>query len=360
MEQQGHVLVVDDVEANRDILERMLTRFDYKVTIARNGDVALKLVRDLPDLVLLDINMPGLNGFEVCEQIKADDYTKHIPVIFISALDATQDKVKAFQVGGIDYITKPFQRQEVLSRVKTQLQVARQHNEIIKLNQLKDQMVGTVSHDLKNPIAIIMGYSAFMIEDPVFDENPELKDMLLRIYRNSQKMNSLVTNLLDVNKIENGIPVQKEGVSVTEYFQHIVEDFEYLALEKSLSFSATIPSEPVEIMLDPLRFEQVMNNLLSNAIKYTPEGNSISLFVEQESDTILIAVQDTGLGIPEDEVDHVFESFFRVSTENHMSQSGTGLGLSIAKGVVEQHGGNIWVESILNEGSTFFIRLPLQ
>jgi two-component system, sensor histidine kinase and response regulator len=368
----GTILIVDDTPANLDLLGAMLADEGYDVRPAINGQVALMAVRaSLPDLILLDINMPGKNGYEVCQELKADEQTAEVPIIFLSALDEIADKVRAFQVGGVDYITKPFQFEEVLARVENQLTLYRQRREIEELrekerryfeelNKMKDQFVNTVSHDLKNPINNIMGYAEMLLEDedPI-DDLDEIRDIVARILYSSQQMYALVTDLLDLAKIEAGMALTLNPVPLNKFLDEHVKDFELLARHKQIKLIYSPPETEIIVTIDSSRLGQVLSNLLSNAIKYTPEAGEVEIVTEIDGDYILIRIVDTGLGIPTEDVPHLFDKFYRVRREEHLTSEGTGLGLSIAKAIVEKHSGKIWAESELGAGSVFNIALPV-
>lgn len=369
IQSSGTILAVDDVPANLELLSRMLIKRGYRVRSAINGSMALKSASlTPPDLVLLDINMPEMDGYQVCQQLKDDERTRHIPVIFVSAMNETMDKVKAFETGGVDYITKPFQFEEVVARVETHLSLFRQKQEIEllrsrerehfeELNAVKDQFVRMVSHDLKNPLNNVIGF-AYMLEQRPTKISPD--DVMLfaqQIQQSAQKMLRLITELLDLSKIESGAALALQPVVLADLLDKHAADIVPSAQRKGISISY-MPPPPITLSLDTVRFGQVIDNLLSNAVKYTPEGGQIELLAQVTASEVIIQIADNGLGIPENDIPHLFDKFYRVRTEQHMAAEGTGLGLSIVRAIVEQHGGRIWVESELGVGSMFSIGLP--
>lgn len=369
---RGSVLIVDDTPANLNLLFAMLTNHGYKVRAAINGNMALKSVfAALPELILLDINMPEMNGFDVCRQLKADIRTRDIPIIFISASDETEDKVRAFDVGGVDYVTKPFQVEEVLARVGTQMMLYQQRRELEEfrqreidyfkdLNHMKDQFVATVSHDLKNPIGVIKGYADLLEKNPALANDPQAQDYIKRIRRGAEQMLILVTDLLDLAKIEAGMELGVSPNSLDGFLRDQLENFGMLAENKSISLGYTPPRQDVMLMFDPNRMSQVIKNLLSNAIKYTHDGGKVDISTETRDHHVLIKISDSGLGIPTEDIPFIFDKFYRVSKQEYLAAAdGTGLGLSITKAIVEQHRGTIRVESEVGKGSVFHIELPL-
>ncbi len=364
------ILVVDDVPANLELLSNLLSTRGYRVRSALSGAVALKSVHAAPpDLILLDINMPEMDGYEVCQQLKAEGQTSAIPVIFISALNETLDKVRAFKVGGVDYITKPFQFEEVLARVEAHLTLYYQRREIemlherekarfAELNTVKDQFVQMVSHDLKNPLTAVMGYAYLIEEEQAWASPEDLLEFTKSIQVSAQKMLRLITDLLDLGRIEAGMELQLVPVTLTDFLTQHLLDHQALAHHKQIDLALTLPLVELTLPLDITRFGQVIDNLLSNAIKYTPEGGHVALAAQVTPGEVILQVADNGLGIPTEDIPHLFDKFYRVQRSKHLTAEGTGLGLAIVKAIVEQHGGHIWVESELNEGSIFNVALP--
>lgn len=364
------ILVVDDTPTNLDLLMSMLVKRNYNVRPALNGTMALaSAFADPPDLVLLDINMPEMSGFEVCRQLKTDERTQDIPVIFISALDDTQDKVKAFEMGGVDYITKPFQVEEVMARIESQLTLYHQRLEIEELrrneqahfeevNRLKDEFVRTVSHDLKNPISVIVGYVTLLLRrGKITDE--EDRNYLKQILMGAESMNRLIRDLLDLARIESGMALEPERTLFNHFMNMCVDSFLFAADEKNIDLVVKLPENDQRITIDRTRMGQVLNNLISNAIKYTPNNGRVEVEGRVQDQEVVIIIKDNGMGIPEEALPHLFEKFYRVQHNNDDESEGTGLGLSIVKAIVQQHGGHICAESEVGVGTTFTIVLPL-
>ncbi|GAB4345064.1 MAG: hybrid sensor histidine kinase/response regulator [Phototrophicales bacterium] len=370
-QQHGTILIVDDVLENVEVLIRILSREGYAISIAHDGKTALeKVAADKPDLILLDVMMPGgIDGFEVCQILKSDEKTQDIPVIFVTALANTVYIVKGFEVGAVDFITKPFRAKEVLARVTTHLTILRQRREIErlreqdrlyfqKLGEMKDDVMRMTSHDLKNPLnnvktAVHLLRKHGRIDDPVGQEYLSLLEA------SADQMLAMIANLLDIARIETGQALNIQEVSLNQFLHDNIFVFSLPARVRKLDLRYEPLEHDVIIMIDPERMEQVLQNLLSNAVKYTPDGGQIILRAEVEPERVMMIVEDTGLGIPADDIPHLFEKFYRVRHESHKQIEGTGLGLSIVKSIVQQHGGEIWVESELGKGSRFCISLPL-
>ncbi|MGF1504742.1 MAG: response regulator [Anaerolineae bacterium] len=363
------VLIVDDNPVNLQLLENVLTTEGYNVNSVRSGAMALRSVASSPpDLILLDVMMPEMNGYEVCRQLKADDATTHIPVLFVSALDETVDKVKGFQFGGQDYITKPFQVEEVLARVNTHLTLALQRREIERLRQqerqhfetlieLRDDVVATVSHDIKNPIGIIRNALELLKYHGRMDDEKGQRYIGM-IRRGADRILDLITDLLDLARIETGLDLAIESQSIHPLLQAINDEYQQSTEESGIELKLVLPDNDIVVPFDYARMQQVLHNYMSNAVKFSPDGGTVSLSAWAEDDELIIAVADGGLGIPEADLPHLFDKFHRVDTREHLAIEGTGLGLSIVKAIVDQHGGRVWAES--TQGSTFYAALPLE
>lgn len=365
------ILVVDDVEQNVAVVSQILRTNGYGVMAAFNGETALRMLeKRIPHLILLDIMMPGMDGFEVCAKIKENENLSQIPIIFLSALSDTDVKVKAFNTGGVDYISKPFQEAEVLARVAVHIKIARLEHEQRELidqlserNEEKDRLMQIVSHDLRSPLGGIKGLSQ-ILADGEEAEMPELvREFSEIIVQTSDTLLNLVNDLLDLAKIESG----KQRVNLAEFdiigtLQNAVKLQEKVAQSKGLQliFEQTLATVPFQIVADEPKIMQVINNLLSNAIKFTPKGGSVALRVQpQNDDRLLIMVQDTGIGIPAEHLPRVFEKFGSHQRSGTSGEKGTGLGMTIVKRFVELHGGAIDVESQQGKGTTFTMSLPI-
>src|SRR5579859_499677 len=254
-----------------------------------------------------------------------------------TAVDDTLDKVKAFRSGGVDYITKPFEAEEVLARVEAQLTLYRQRREIEEqhkaiellreqdrlyfeeLNRMKDQFMGMASHDLKNPVSIVTGYAELLLARPDASiGDPKVQEMLHRIKSAATRMQTLITDLLDLAKIETGLALTPDLIELVSFLRDCVTGVELAAQQKNIALNFSPPPNKVRAMIDPERMAQVVNNLLTNAIKYTPSGGQVELSLAVQDDCVVIQVADNGLGIPPQDVPHLFERFYRVSSKEHL------------------------------------------
>ena len=345
---QESILIVDDTPSNVLLLKRMLAQRGYQTQSVTTGKLALEVARaEMPDLILLDIAMPELNGFEVCEQLKADPVLNEIPVIFISALHETIDKVKAFNVGGVDYVTKPFQFEEVYARVKTHLRLRR-------LEKLRDDLSHMVIHDLRNPLSVI--FSFLDILDNEADKLSSSARTFLPLARHcAEEMYCMIGSILDVSKMGVGeMKLQTVPCDLVGLIRDVLAATPPPAAHRTITLSA--PESSPEVTADIGLIRRVLQNLLSNALKHTTAGGVVSIEVTATDGEVRVAVTDTGPGIAPEFHQQIFDKFSQVEDGNN--SMGTGLGLTFCKLAVEAHGGSIGVQSELDKGSTFWWVMP--
>ncbi len=373
-ENKGNILVVDDTLANLKVLTSLLESAGYKVRGAPNGKSALMICEKRPpELVLLDIRMPEMDGYEVCRKLQEEEKTKDIPVIFISALDAPDDKVKGFKAGGVDYITKPFQQTEVLARVRTHLQL--QHTQLSlkrhsveleaanqrlkELDQLKSMFIASMSHELRTPLNSIIGFSGILLQGIVGELNDEQKNSLERIHRSGNHLLGLISDVIDISKIEAGrIDTFFEQFPLKELVDESIDCIRPLAEAKGLKLIVNADSWPL-MYSDRKRLLQCLLNYLSNAVKFSVQGK-ITVSVGVKADNVEIKVSDQGIGIAKDDIPKLFEAFERLDTHLRVKAGGTGLGLYLTKKIAKQllHG-HVEVESQLGYGSDFTLLVPV-
>jgi two-component system sensor histidine kinase/response regulator len=361
---KGNVLVVDDAPANLRLLSSMLIEQGYRVRSVISGPMALTASRAAPpDLILLDINMPEMNGYEVCQHLKADERTRDIPIIFISALDETQDKVKAFIVGGVDYITKPFQLEEVLARLETHLSLRNLQKNLQQQIVERDKLIAeldayahTVAHDLKSPLTSLIGFSAVLEERYAEMPAKKLGHYLKIIAQNGRKMTNIIEELLLLASVRKIKDVEIEPLDMTA----IVSEAQGRLSDMIAHYQAQIVlpgSWPAALGYAPW-IEEVWTNYLSNALKYggQPPRVELGATVPKGADTgVRFWVRDNGDGLSSEEQARLFTPFTRI----HQARAkGHGLGLSIVHRIVEKLGGQVGVESKVGKGSVFSFTLP--
>jgi light-regulated signal transduction histidine kinase (bacteriophytochrome) len=370
------ILIVDDTPDNLRLLSAMLSDRGYEVRKAINGRMALIAVEAAhPDLILLDIMMPEMDGYEVCTQLKSSPKTEEIPVIFLSALNEINDKVKAFTVGGADYISKPFHEREVLIRVENRLmlrrlqkQLSEQNTKLLEqneqLNQLNaelersnqelEQFAYVVSHDLQSPLQSIIGFVDLLAYKYKNKLDEKANRYIYFIEDGAKRMQQLIQGLLAYSRVG-----RKGGEFEPVDCKAIVEGVKHNLSASIAASQAEVICHPLpEAIADPLQLSQVFQNLIGNAIKFCrpEEPPKVEISAERKDNQWLFKVSDNGIGIEAEYFQRIFEIFQRLHTAEEYP--GTGIGMAICKKIVERHGGQIWVESTVNVGTTFYFTLP--
>ena len=360
-----NILVVDDSPANLQLLVKLLQLEGYKVRPARSGAAAFTLLRDVrPDLILLDINMPEMDGYEVCRRLKQDERLRDIPVIFLSALHDTFDKVKAFQAGGVDYITKPFQMEEMRMRMETHLRLARMKAELeaaeARLRESEEQhemLTHLVAHDMRTPLFGIMGMAELVSDDPLVRQNAEIRENVGNIQDSARILVNLISDMLDIYKEEcGGDLVHPVPVAVDDLVADAIKMLGGIA--KRRPFVRQLLPEPVQVRCDRGLTVRVLVNLLGNAFRFTREGTTVTLTVAADADWVKVSVMDEGVGIAPEDRARLFQKFGQLEAKEKGVRYSTGLGLAFCRMVVEAQGGSIGVESAPGQGSLFWFTLP--
>lgn len=363
------ILIVDDDRLNIRILVGILQGEGYALAEADSGEQALELYAHFnPDLVLLDVMLPGIDGFETCRRLKQDFGTKSAPVIFITAKSDSDAVVEGLGAGGVDYLPKPFKPKEVVARIRTHLQnqiLSEQQKSLVaqlsKANHAKNRFLGMAAHDLRNPLASIRGIAEFLREGVAGPLNPEQTELIDTIHDASQSMLVMVNELLDVATIEAGeLKLSIEKHNLGDLIAKSVAMLNRESVKKQTHVAFEPPSSPVILPLDPAKMKQVIDNLLSNAVKFSPPGSRISASVTQNTGnaTCSFSVRDQGPGIPDDERDKLFKDFSRLSIKPTGGEKSTGLGLAICRKIVEAHRGTIVAENLSTRGCEFRVTLP--
>lgn len=368
------ILIVDDTETNVRLLGHVLKKAGYETMEAFSGQEAISQVKkQQPDIILLDVMMPEMSGFEVCEHLKKESEYKDIPVIFLSALTETDSKVKGFSVGGVDYITKPFQRQEVLARIELHVKLKRlqeQLNEKIsqlkereqnleKLNREKDELIRIVGHDFRNPVTGIMGLASFLEENTSNMPADEQAQMLGIIRESGQKLLDLVNELLTKEENANITELILEELDPQSLMLGVIDLHKPTATNKDITIETDL-DDVVPMKLDRHKMEQIVSNLLSNALKFTPEKGTVLVAlkeVDHSGRAIDMVIQDSGMGIPEKQLGDLWSSNADSIRTGTSGEEGSGMGLTLVKNFTELHDGQISVESDEGEGTRFTVRL---
>ncbi len=360
------ILLVDDRPDNLKLLTGVLQAQGYAVRPVTSGRLALTTCRvEKPDLILLDIKMPDMDGYEVCERLKEDAELKDIPVIFLTALMDTTDKMKAFELGGVDYITKPFQSGEVEARVRTHLTISDQrkklqesYDKLRETEGLRDNLVHMIVHDIRNALSTVMG--SFELLDLLLKEETGLEKghRYIRTARQSvDKVVEMANSLLDISRMEAGeLKVNVKACKVNDVIADVIDRVGSSENNKIISFEA--PDDPVCAMCDSDMVSRIMLNLLHNALKFTSENGRIVAGIQEIDGMVRVFVRDNGPGIPSEFHSRIFEKFGRVELHGKRQQSSTGLGLAFCKLAAEAQGGTIGLKSEIGKGSEFWFTVP--
>lgn len=372
---EGKLLVVDDDGGNRDLLSRKLEKQGYTVAEAENGLQALEMLgAGAYDMVLLDIMMPVLDGYEVLGRIKADERLRHIPVVMVSALNEMESVARCIEMGAEDYLSKPFNSTLLKARVGACLekkhwrdremlllaQVQQNYKRLQELEGLRDDLTNMIIHDLRTPLTSVL--AAIQTLDVVGDVNQSQREIMEIATTGADSLLAMINSLLDVEKLESGsMELEYSLLSVSELIASAFAQIAPLAEAKGLTLVQEIVADLPWLNADENKLQRILVNLLGNAIKFTPSGGSVTLIVRhsEEVQWVEFCVLDTGEGIPPEAFERIFEKFGQVESRQGGRTLSTGLGLTFCKLAVEAHGGHIKVESEPGLGSIFSFTIPL-
>jgi len=357
------VLVVDDTIDNLRLLSDILDHRGYEVRAVTSGAQALlAAAADPPDLILLDITMPDMDGYEVCRRLKAQPASRDVPVIFLTALNETADKVKGFDIGGVDYVTKPFQVEEVLARVQThvalrqaQVALAESNTHLRALEQLRDDMVQMIVHDMRSPLTALLLRLRFLGSPPATLSEQQAEDLRAAI-QSAQALTRMTDDLLDVSRLEEGrMPVERSVWDLTRMARDVCAALAAMDRDRSIDVESTAA---IEATCDGGLVRRIMENLVSNGIRHTPAGSRLRVSIASADGRVRVAVDDEGDGVPQEARARIFEKFGTLETRHERIYPSFGVGLAFCKLAVEAQGGTIGLDSREPIGSTFWFELP--
>ena len=395
------VLVVDDTPDNLALMSGLLTD-EYRVKVASSGEKALRIASSEapPDLILLDIMMPGLDGYAVCERLKGQPKTANIPVIFLTAKSDMEDEKRGLELGAVDYITKPISPPIVMARVRNHLslkamtdslrdqneylerevarrmceqmairEVAVQNLQLEAASRMKSEFLANMSHELRTPLNAIIGFAEVLRDGLAGGLEPKQKDYANEIFVSGSHLLALINDILDLSKVEAGkMTLTLEPVSVSLLVQAGLQVVRETAMAHRQRLTALVAPDLGEVWLDGRKFKQILYNLLSNAVKFTPDGGEVRVEARRATPKapvggpcgpfLEIVVKDSGIGVSAADQARLFEPFTQIDSTLARRYQGTGLGLAMVKRLAELHGGTVALSSTSGEGSTFTVRLP--
>jgi len=354
------ILIVDDAPKNLQLLSNILHDKGYNICIATSGIKALETINtEAPDLILLDIQMPVMDGFETFKALKLNPKAKDIPVIFLTAVVEPEKILQGFELGAVDYITKPFNIPELTARVATHTEIKRSRENLLELNATKEKLFSIISHDLRSSLGSVLSYSDILLENLDQYSVTKIRQFVNDIYQSSKNTFELLENLLDWSRLQTErLTQRKETHNLKTNIDNICQLYGEIAKKKKISLQNNIQPE-VFIYCDIDMTKTVLRNLISNAIKFTNAGGLVSVNFIQNDTNIEIQVMDSGVGIKAENIPNLFSIVKSISTPGTNNEKGTGLGLMLCKDLIEKQGGKIWVESEFGKGSTFKFTLPL-
>ncbi len=367
------ILIVDDSESSVRLLSFVLREAGYKVLVAFNGGEAKEIVEQRsPDLILMDVLMPDISGYELTSEIRENSELEEIPIIFITALSELDDKLNAFKAGGVDHISKPFQKDEVLARIKTHLylqqlvkerdaritQLKNQEIELRELDQKKSELLRLVSHDMYNPLLSINGIAEMINQSS--EASSEITELNQLIINSSQKLILLVDRLLNnEDQLQLTETINIAPSNLDDLFERIIAINKPKSVLKNIRLFKNLAIKSSVYFIDEVKLEIAINNLISNSLKFTPKGGEIKILVSETDSNLEILVVDTGIGIPDTMIDFIFTDPTKTKQTGTDGEIGRGLGLDVVQDYIHLHNGTIKVNSKENQGTEFIIQIPL-
>lgn len=369
------ILIVDDNKDNVELMVQILED-DYSLGVAYSGKECIeKAISERPNLILLDVNMPNMDGYETMQGLQLEERTRDIPVIFASAYYKESAMiVKGLEQGAFDYLTKPIDADILLAKVgvvkrikQAEDKIRQQKNKLEVINkkleaadELKSIFLASMSHELRTPLNSIIGFTGLLLMEVVGGINEDQKEQLERVKRNGNHLLDLINDVLDISKIEAGkIDLSISEFDIVELLAEITKSIVPEVNAKGLKFEINMPDSAVIIRNDRRRVQQIIANFLSNALKFTAHGSINLEFLNENTEEITVVVKDTGVGIKQGDQDRLFEPFQQIDKDFTKSYKGTGLGLYLSKQLSTVIGGEIMFESLYGEGSQFRLMLPV-
>jgi signal transduction histidine kinase len=364
------ILIIDDEPDILENLEAMLTRKGFHVSASSGGEEGLALFhQEQPDLVLLDVMMPEIDGIEVCSKIKKNPDTNHIPILLLTALNQVEDKVRGLGAGADDFVVKPFDEAELEARIRAFLRAKELHDQLDQSNRkqkelerLKDSLIDMIVHDLKSPLTSVKGGISMILE--CLKRKVDFDDTHTKIMENAdygcERILNLIQSLLDISKMEdNQLPVRKTNVNLKELIRHAIAVNAAAYQKEGVKIDVEVKDNVPSLPLDEDLMLRILGNLLANALKFSPSKGRVLLFAnKKDPGTVICGIEDSGPGVPKNKLERIFDKFYQVQDQDQ-ARKGHGLGLTFCKMAVERQGGKIWAESEVGHGTRFIMQFPM-
>ncbi len=372
------VLVVDDEPHNLEVLEGFLHLEGFNVLTAEDGEAALlSLPAGRPDLVLLDVRMPGLDGFEVCRRIKNNPATAFVPVVIVTALQGTQERVRGAAAGADEFLTKPFDHTELITRVKALLRIKQYHDQVTAANaglerrvsertaeleralaelrgldHLKSQFITNVSHELRTPLQHVKGYIDLLAEGAMGNLTPKQAEGLSLTQEAVERLEKVVYDIVDFSTLDEDALIF-EPIYLLDVCRSVINGYTPMANRRKVSITLSMANDLPLVVADRVAVTRVLQHLLDNAIKFGPANQVVQIQVDKRGERVRLAVRDHGPGLAPAEIDRIFDVFYQVDGSATRKAGGLGVGLALVRKLVQAHGSEVTVKSELGQGSTF-------
>lgn len=369
------ILIVDDDSDALKVVGSVLLEKNIDISLAQNGQTALKRVEEIkPDIILLDISMPDISGFEVCKRLKKNEKTKDIPIIFLTARDQTNEVVEGFKLGAVDYITKPYEKDILKARIDTHLEIKHsrdiietqrqnllnKNKELQELIATRDRLFSIISHDIKGPIHYIIGYSGLLIDSVSKSGDPEAEVHARYISESIDELNSVLENLLEWSNLQQNKTIfSPERINLKQLVDSALRLYKKIALQKSVTIENEI-DDNIFVVVDKYMIATVLRNLLINALKYSYKNGLITIKAKPNENGVVLSVIDRGVGISKEKIPILFSIQKKKTTKGTDDEKGSGLGLILCKEYIEKHNSHIHIESTPGKGTTVSFFMPAE